>query len=130
MESLSWIGFLMLGLFAAYLAYMLLGSRKAIGKSPDQLMQQFPELEQSSEPALIYCYGPRCSACQSMAPHIEAVATATGRVFKLDIAQHVELARELGIRAVPTTLVFKEGNVSSSKLGIKSEKSLLKMLQP
>jgi len=130
MESLSWISFLVLGLFAAYLAYILIGSRKAIGKSPSQLIQQFPELKQNNAPALIYCYGPKCSACQSMAPNIDAVEKATGRVFKLDIAQHVELARELGIRGIPTTLVFREGKIRKSLLGIKSEKSLKKALQP
>ena len=130
MNPISWIVILVLALFVAYLAYTAVGSRKAIGKSPSQLVQQFPELMQSDDPALIYCYGPNCSACRSMAPSIDAVGETTGRVFKLDISQNMTLARELGIRAVPTTLVFREGKISSSSLGFKSEKALTKMLQP
>ena len=130
MESLSWIVFLVLGLFAAYLLYMLFGSRKAIGKSPSQLIEQFPDLIQSNDPALIYCYGPHCRACRSMAPNIDAVKNNTGRVFKLDISQNMELARQLDIRVVPTTLVFKKGKISNSMLGFKSKKALEKMLQP
>ena len=130
MGSSSWIAILLLGLFSAYLLYTVLGSKKAIGKSPSQLIQQFPDLAQNGEPALIYCYGPKCSACRSMAPNIDAVEKNTGRVFKLDISQNMELARALGIRAVPTTLVFKQGKISNSSLGFKSEKALTKMLQP
>jgi thioredoxin 1 len=130
MESTSWGAFLLLGLFAAYLLYTMLGNRKAIGKSPSQLIQHFPDLIQNDNPALIYCYGPNCSACRSMAPNIDVIDKTTGSVFKLDISQNVELARELGIRAVPTTLVFREGKISNSTLGFKSEKALMKMLQP
>lgn len=130
MDPISWIVILVLVLFTAYLAYTVLGSRKAIGKSPSQLVRQFPELIQSDDPALIYCYGPNCSACRSMEPSIDAVEALTGRVFKLDISQNMPLARELGIRAVPTTLVVREGRISGSMLGIKSEKSLKKLLQP
>jgi len=130
MDPISWIVILILALFVAYLAYTVVGSRKAIGKSPSQLVQQFPGLVESDDPALIYCYGPNCSACRSMEPSIDAVGEITGRVFKLDISQNMALAKELGIRAVPTTLVFREGKISSSILGIKSEKTLKKLLQP
>ena len=129
MNPISWIVILILVLFIAYLAYTVLGSRKAIGKSPSQLLQQFPELIQSDDPALIYCYGPNCSACRSMEPNINAVGEITGRVFKLNISQNMSLARELGIRGIPTTLVFREGKISSSMLGIKSEKTLKKSLR-
>ena len=128
MESTSWIIILILGIFAAYMLYMLAVSRKVIGKSSTRLVQQFPDLTQSHDPALIYCYGPNCSACRSMAPNINAIRKSNARVFKLDISQHMELARELGIRAAPTTLVFREGKISDSMLGFKSEKALKKML--
>jgi thioredoxin 1 len=130
MKSSSWIVTLILALFAAYLLYTVLGSKKALGKSPSQLIEQFPDLVQNDKPALIYCYGPKCSACRSMAPNIDAIEESTGRVFKLDISQNMELASALGIRAVPTTLVFKQGKISKSSLGFKSKKALTKMLQP
>jgi thioredoxin 1 len=63
-----------------------------------------------------------------MTPDIEALHAETGRAYSLDISQHVDLAREIGIRATPTVLVVKDGTVQRSVVGAKDRKFLTRLL--
>ena len=130
MDPMGLIVFSILGLFAAYLVYILLGSRKAIGTHPALLFEQYPDLTQENAPVLIYCYGSNCSACRSMAPNIDAIEKADHRVIRVDISQDPQLAGELGVRVIPTCLILKSGKISHTALGSKSEKALEKLLHP
>ena len=51
------------------------------------------------------------------------------KIMKVDVDQHEELAREYGIMSIPTFLIFKEGKVANSTIGVQDKEEIMKLLQ-
>lgn len=52
-----------------------------------------------------------------MAPELEAVQQESWRVFKLDVGEYRQSAREFGIRATPTVLVVRQDRIRRCIVG-------------
>jgi thioredoxin 1 len=68
-----------------------------------------------------------CGPCRAIAPTVEKLAAAyAGRaiVAKLDIDAHPEVAERFNVMAIPTLIVFKDGEVASRLLGVVEEDEL------
>ena len=67
-----------------------------------------------------------------MAPALDEIAASDGQRFKitkLNIDEHPELASLYGVRAVPTLLFFKDGQVRDYAVGALSKKAILAKLE-
>jgi thioredoxin 1 len=61
-----------------------------------------------------------CPGCKALMPTIEAMeADYAGRAsfYKVDCDQSPELPSQLGIRGIPTILVYKDGEIKSTIVG-------------
>lgn len=61
-----------------------------------------------------------CAPCRAIAPHIEDVAgqyQGKLKVAKLNVDEEPNTASALGIRALPTLLLFKDGHVVEQLVG-------------
>jgi thioredoxin 1 len=122
--------FIVLSLVAAVIGLQLLFRYKALqskGKSVTPLQEAIPRLD-TKAPGLVYCFSPNCGPCKSMLPAINELASEHKNIHKLDISKNLELAKDIGIRATPTTLLIENGEVSQVLLGAKSLNSLRKAL--
>jgi thiol-disulfide isomerase/thioredoxin len=79
-------------------------------------------------PALIFFHSPRCAACRRMEPALQRVAAAGRPLLEVDVAAHPQPARALGVLLMPTTLVVRDGRVSQTLIGARSEAALSKAL--
>ena len=88
------------------------------------------EVLNSSKPVLVDFYASWCGPCRMLAPTLDKIASENPKVkvCKIDIDQQPELASEYRIMSVPTLLVFKDGEVTDSALGVQPEKKILAML--
>ena len=80
----------------------------------------FDELAQSPLPVLIDFTAAWCAPCRAIAPHIAAIARDyDGRltVATCDVDSNAALAARLDVRAMPTLLLFRGGQVIGQIVG-------------
>jgi len=79
---------------------------------------------QSDVPALVDFWAEWCMPCRMIAPTIDAIADEyTGRVTvgKVDTDSNREVSMKFGITAIPTVILFHNGEVHKKFVGITSK---------
>jgi len=85
------------------------------------------EVLKSSTPVLVDFWGEWCPPCKALSPILDELADEyQGRVKigKVNIDNQQALATEYGIRAVPTMMLFHQGQVADQIIGLKSKRDL------
>lgn len=78
------------------------------------------EVVQSNVPVLVYFTAAWCGPCKQMSPVVDEIAGKSGegvKVVKVDVDANPDVASNLGIRSVPTFMIFKGGEVIDRKVG-------------
>lgn len=74
----------------------------------------------ASGPVVVDFWAEWCTSCKAMMPHLDAAAADLGgavKVVKLNIEDSPMTAGKLGIRGVPTMMLFKDGKLAETKVG-------------
>ncbi len=89
------------------------------------------EVLQSEKPVLVDFWAEWCGPCKVLGPIIDEVAPEyDGKVkfTKLNIDQYPETAPKYGIRGIPTILLFKNGELKTTSVGVLTKSELNKLL--
>jgi thioredoxin 1 len=73
-----------------------------------------------------------CGPCKMLSPIIDEVGAHFGEsvlVGKLDADANGEIVKELGIRNIPTVLIYKNGEVVDRFVGVKPKSDIIKMIE-
>jgi len=93
------------------------------------------EVLQSDKPVLVDFWAPWCGPCKAIGPMIEQLAASfDGKVkfTKFNVDDSPLIPVTLGIKAIPTLMFFKDGNMADQIVGMvakaKLEEALNKLL--
>ena len=100
-------------------------AEKNIIEVSDDTFEQ--EVLQSDVPVLVDFWAPWCGPCQAIAPVVAELATeyeGSLKVSKCNVDESPKTPSKYGIRAIPTLIIFKEGNVSEQITGAVSKSQI------
>ncbi len=89
------------------------------------------EVINSDVPVLVDFWAPWCGPCRIIAPIIEEIAEEFGdkiKVGKLNTDENPNIAMQYGIRAIPTVILFKNGEVVDTRIGVQPKDALKQMV--
>jgi thioredoxin 1 len=88
--------------------------------------QNFEEqVLKSTQPVLVDFWAEWCMPCRMLAPTIEKIATDYAgkvKVGKVDTDANREISIKYGISAIPTVILFKNGQVAQKFVGLRQER--------
>lgn len=82
---------------------------------------------QSDMPALVDFWAEWCMPCRMLAPTVEELATEFAgkvKVGKVDTDNNRQIAMQFGISAIPTIIIFKDGQMVKRFVGLQSKTDL------
>ncbi|MBR1802623.1 MAG: thioredoxin [Clostridia bacterium] len=86
------------------------------------------EVMQSEKPVIVDFYADWCGPCKMMSPVIDEIAEELGdnvKVGKVNSDECMDLAEQYSIMSIPTIMIFKNGTVAKTFVGVTNKADII-----
>ncbi len=94
--------------------------------------ESFEKVTSSKEKTLIIDFwAPWCGPCKALSPVLEELSAEMSDsvgVYKVNVDDNTELAQEHGVQSIPTLLIYKNGTLSETIVGLKTKDELVEIV--
>ena len=89
------------------------------------------EILKADKPVLVDFWASWCGPCRMLGPTIDEIAAEHPeiKVCKINIDEEAELAIRHGVMSVPTLMVFKNGKITQTAIGVRQKEEILDLLK-
>jgi thioredoxin 1 len=90
------------------------------------------EVIESSSPVLVDFWAQWCGPCKAIAPILDDLANKYQgkiKITKLDVDSNPATPPKFGVRGIPTLIIFKDGQVLATQVGLLSKNELMKFIE-
>ena len=89
--------------------------------------EKMEDIQNNEETWIIDFWAEWCQPCKMLAPHFEEASEELDEVNfgKVDMEKHQDIGTELGVRALPTLVIMKDGEEVARKSGAMNKADLM-----
>ncbi len=113
---------------------------ETVGKSPETIMATSKvtdstfeaDVLKSDTPVVVDFWAEWCGPCKMIGPSLEEIATEMAgkvKIVKINVDENPGVPGKMGIRSIPTLMLFKDGKLASQKVGAAPKNALAKWIE-